>query len=114
MSNPNYYVPGKPTPGPWFLEDPSEGGRVLAWATEEDSLGRQRTQATVIHVPPGSPMNTFLRADARLIAAAPEMLRLLSEIQSKLNFFGHFSQDTEEALRLRDLLDYVRDGEDDV
>ena len=57
----------KHTPGPWVLESPESGGRVLA----------QDEMATIIHTPTCSPFNELVIADARLIAAAPELLEAL-------------------------------------
>jgi hypothetical protein len=52
------------TPGPWVYEGAEAGGRVLA--TDE--------RRTVVHVPPASPHNPQCEADARLIAASPDLL----------------------------------------
>ena len=60
----------KHTPGPWVLESPESGGRVLA----------QDERATIIHTPTGSPFNELVIADARLIAAAPDLLDALEEL----------------------------------
>lgn len=55
------------TPGPWFYEGAECGGRVLACDDRE----------TIIHQPPCNPWNEQVRADARLIAAAPDLLAAL-------------------------------------
>jgi hypothetical protein len=52
------------TPSPWRLEPAEVGGRVMAC---DD-------RATIVHVPPGNPMNPEVYADARLISAAPDLL----------------------------------------
>ena len=62
----------KHTPGPWVLESPESGGRVLA----------QDERATIIHTPTGSPFNELVIADARLIAAAPDLLEALQAMLS--------------------------------
>lgn len=58
----------KGTPGPWHYEGAEDGGRVLAMDDRQ----------TIVHQPPCNPYNEQVRADARLIAAAPELLEALN------------------------------------
>jgi hypothetical protein len=60
----------KHTPGPWFYEGADNGGRVLA----------KDERHTIIHAPPCSPFNQHAISDARLIAAAPDLLEVAEEL----------------------------------
>lgn len=57
-------------PQRWWVEHPDEGGRIIA----------SDKRATIIHEPPASPMNSTVRADSELIAAAVNALPALLDV----------------------------------
>lgn len=65
----------KHTPGNWFVDVASSGLRVL---TDD-------RRATIICQEIGPPSNPAAQADARLIAAAPELLEALRGLLSEAN-----------------------------
>jgi len=71
------------TPGPWTVEGPfgpvaSQGDRLI--------VGGDKRRSTVAEIPRGDPaQNDERHADARLIAAAPEMLEFIQAFQSTIN-----------------------------
>jgi vacuolar-type H+-ATPase subunit C/Vma6 len=79
----------KHTPGPWKVETGSRNLRIKA------SVGRQI--ASIVRHPgdnPEIPMREFIasdidRANAHLIAAAPEMLEALESIEKELRDYGY-------------------------
>ena len=75
------------TPGPWTVE----------WSDEEGNDG------VTIEAPDGPVAFRVLEVDARLIAAAPEMLAALKEAAQELSlvckWFDHPEQTTTETLR---------------
>lgn len=60
--------------GEWFYEGAEKGGRVIA----------NDERQTIIHVPPCSPFNEQAIADAKLIAAARELLSALRYSQAAI------------------------------
>ena len=73
----------KHTPGPWETPGEDGGERVICY---QDSTGKRRTLA---HVYDGEEFGS-MEANARLIAAAPE---LLAALQRSLNWLSSYSGD---------------------
>lgn len=65
----------KPTAGPWTIDH--EGNRII---------GNDASGTIVCHLP-GSMRNPSIAADARLIAAAPELLEALKGLQRERGCF---------------------------
>lgn len=82
MNNPN--VKAKPTPGPWTLTDKYAGPIAVLDASDE-----------VVARVYGS-VHAAENPDARLIAAAPELLAMLQDVERALNV-GFFSDTNRET-----------------
>jgi len=66
------------TQGNWQYEGVNNGGRVIA---DDD-------RKTIIHEPPCSPFNEQEISDAKLIAAAPDLLEALELCLNAVNLAG--------------------------
>lgn len=73
----------KHTPGPWYVYEHEDERRIGVPLM----AGRYVPHAVVRH--PGDIPNGTLDANARLIAAAPDLLRAIGDVRTRLIEHGH-------------------------
>lgn len=78
----------KHTPGPWEARPwPRDEGKFQIWGSHPGSKG-STFRAWVASVRAGELSDETNEANARLIAAAPDMLKILKRIASSVDFNG--------------------------
>jgi len=95
------------TPGPWFAHDTHEAKacRYISTRSDRDNCG----DVAVLYRshPADSVANERDEANARLIAAAPEMYEAMKEIRDAMEDSGHMHLHRERVLSALDQIDVL-------